>query len=113
MSVELNHTIIPGKDKWGAAKFLADILNLEVGLEWGHFVPVKTANGVTLDFDTPKSSGRGIAPFLSPTPSSTRRSPVSALKGSGIALIPGALNPARSIICTVGVASISTTQMVM
>src|SRR5271168_2043299 len=52
MSVELNHTIIPAKDKWAAAKFLADILNLEAGPEWGHFVPVKTANGVTLDFDT-------------------------------------------------------------
>ena len=50
MSVELNHTIIPAKDKWASAKFLADILNLEAGPEWGHFVPVKTANGVTLDF---------------------------------------------------------------
>ena len=50
MSVELNHTIIPAKDKWASAKFLADILNLEAGPEWGHFVPVKTHNGVTLDF---------------------------------------------------------------
>jgi len=51
MAVELNHTIIPAKDKWQSAKFLAGILNLEAGPEWGHFVPVKTANGVTLDFD--------------------------------------------------------------
>jgi catechol 2,3-dioxygenase-like lactoylglutathione lyase family enzyme len=50
MSVELNHTIIPARDKWTSAKFLADILNLEAGLEWGHFVPVRTSNGVTLDF---------------------------------------------------------------
>jgi catechol 2,3-dioxygenase-like lactoylglutathione lyase family enzyme len=50
MSVELNHTIIPAKDKWVSAKFLADILNLEAGPEWGHFVPVRTGNGVTLDF---------------------------------------------------------------
>ena len=50
MSIELNHTIIPAKDKWASAKFLADILNLEAGPEWGHFVPVKTENGVTLDF---------------------------------------------------------------
>jgi len=50
MTVELNHTIIPAKDKWASAKFLADILNLEAGPEWGHFVPVKTDNGVTLDF---------------------------------------------------------------
>jgi len=42
MTVQLNHTIIPAKDKWVSAKFLADILNLEAGPEWGHFVPVKT-----------------------------------------------------------------------
>ena len=50
MSVELNHTIIPARDKWASAKFLADILNLEAGPEWGHFAPIHTANGVTLDF---------------------------------------------------------------
>jgi hypothetical protein len=37
MSVELNHTIIPAKDKWASAKFLADILNLEAGPEMGPF----------------------------------------------------------------------------
>ena len=36
MAVELNHTIIPARDKWVSAKFLADILNLEAGPEWGH-----------------------------------------------------------------------------
>jgi catechol 2,3-dioxygenase-like lactoylglutathione lyase family enzyme len=50
MSVELNHTIIPARDRWASAKFLADILNLEAGPEWGHFVPIRTSNGVTLDF---------------------------------------------------------------
>src|SRR2546430_16505917 len=50
MSVELNHTIIPARDRWASAKFLADILNLEAGPEWGHFAPVRTSNGVTLDF---------------------------------------------------------------
>ncbi len=59
-SVELNHTIIPAKDKWVSAKFLADILNLEAGPEWGHFVPVKTANGVTLDFDTRRVSSGAL-----------------------------------------------------
>src|SRR4030088_1071 len=64
MSVELNHTIIPAKDKWVSAKFLADILNLEAGPEWGHFVPVKTINGVTLDFDTREEFRPGHSPFL-------------------------------------------------
>ena len=64
MSVELNHTIIPAKDKWVSGKFLADILNLEAGPEWGHFVPVKTANGVTLDFDTREEFRPGHYAFL-------------------------------------------------
>jgi catechol 2,3-dioxygenase-like lactoylglutathione lyase family enzyme len=50
MTVELNHTIIPATDKWRSAKFLADILGLEAGPEWSHFVPVRTGNGVTLDY---------------------------------------------------------------
>ena len=64
MSVEFNHTIIPAKDKWASGKFLADILNLEAGPEWGHFVPVKTANGVTLDFDTREEFRPGHYAFL-------------------------------------------------
>ncbi len=50
MPVELNHTIIPTADKWASAKFLAAILGLEAGPEWGRFVPIRLANGVTLDF---------------------------------------------------------------
>jgi catechol 2,3-dioxygenase-like lactoylglutathione lyase family enzyme len=50
MSVELNHTIIPVRDKWASAQFLARILGLTAGPEWAHFVPVRTSNGVTLDF---------------------------------------------------------------
>ena len=50
MTVELNHTIIPATDRWKSAKFLAGILGLEAGPEWSRFVPVRTGNGVTLDF---------------------------------------------------------------
>ncbi|MEU6017652.1 VOC family protein [Streptomyces sp. NPDC047515] len=50
MSVELNHTIIHARDNRESAEFLADILGLQVGAEWGPFIPVATANGVTLDF---------------------------------------------------------------
>ncbi|GHD89420.1 VOC family protein [Streptomyces naganishii] len=50
MSVELNHTIIHARDNRESAEFLARILGLEVGTEWGPFVPVATSNGVTLDF---------------------------------------------------------------
>ncbi|MFE2091023.1 VOC family protein [Streptomyces sp. NPDC059460] len=52
MSVELNHTIIHARDNRESAEFLANILGLEIGTEWGPFIPVATANGVTLDFAT-------------------------------------------------------------
>ena len=50
MSVALNHIIIPSKDKWASARFLADILGTVAGPEWGPFVSVQVHNGVTLDF---------------------------------------------------------------
>lgn len=51
MSVQFNHTIIHTRDKKASAAFLADLLGLEVGAQYGPFMPVVTANGVTLDFD--------------------------------------------------------------
>lgn len=52
MSVELNHTIVHSRDNRESAEFLADLPGLETGPEWGPFVPVVLANGVTLDFTT-------------------------------------------------------------
>ena len=46
----LNHIIIPAKDKDASAEFLAGILGVEAGRQWGPFRPVQTSNGVTLDF---------------------------------------------------------------
>ena len=46
----LNHIINPAKDKDASAAFLADILGVEAGPQWGPFRPVQTSNGVTLDF---------------------------------------------------------------
>ncbi|MBL7487938.1 VOC family protein [Frankia sp. AgB1.9] len=50
MSVELNHTIVHARNNRESAEFLAEILGLEVGAEWGPFIPVSTSNGVALDF---------------------------------------------------------------
>jgi hypothetical protein len=50
MSVHLDHTIIPARDKRASADFLAMILGLEVSEPFGPFLPVETANGVKLDF---------------------------------------------------------------
>jgi catechol 2,3-dioxygenase-like lactoylglutathione lyase family enzyme len=50
MSVELNHTIVHARNNRESAEFLARILGLEIGPGWGPFLPVTTANGVTLDY---------------------------------------------------------------
>lgn len=49
MSAQLDHTIVTARDKYAAAEFLADILDLRVSAPYGPFLPVETANGVKLD----------------------------------------------------------------
>lgn len=54
MTVQLNHTIVAAHDKKESARFLADLLGLEVSPQYGPFVPVAIPNGVTLDYlDSP------------------------------------------------------------
>ncbi len=50
MAVELNHTIVHADDKDASARFLVDMLGLPEPKPFGHFLVVKTANGVSLDF---------------------------------------------------------------
>lgn len=54
MKIELNHTIVPAKNKEKSAKFLANLFDLEVGNQSpgspiGHFAVIKVGN-VFLDF---------------------------------------------------------------
>jgi catechol 2,3-dioxygenase-like lactoylglutathione lyase family enzyme len=51
MAIELNHTIVPAHDPKASARFLADVLGVEVGPAVSHFTPITLANRVTLDFD--------------------------------------------------------------
>ncbi|MCF1596465.1 VOC family protein [Streptomyces muensis] len=54
MTVQLNHTIVAAHDKQASARFLADILGLEVSPQYGPFIPVQIPGGVTLDYaDSP------------------------------------------------------------
>lgn len=54
MTVQLNHTIVAAHDKEVSARFLADLLGLEVGAHYGPFTPVEIPNGVALDYlETP------------------------------------------------------------
>ena len=51
MAVELNHTIVPSRDKVVSSTFLADVLGLPKPTPFGHFMAVELANGVSLDYD--------------------------------------------------------------
>jgi catechol 2,3-dioxygenase-like lactoylglutathione lyase family enzyme len=50
MSVELNHAIVCATDREKSAAFLAGILGLKPDPVAGPFVPIRLANGVTLDY---------------------------------------------------------------
>jgi hypothetical protein len=51
MSIQLNHTIVRSREKHASARFLAKILDLPVGDEFGPFVPIRLGNAVTLDYN--------------------------------------------------------------
>ena len=50
MSIEINHLIVPASDKVASARFLADVLGVDVSPSMGHFQPVQVGT-VTLDYD--------------------------------------------------------------
>jgi catechol 2,3-dioxygenase-like lactoylglutathione lyase family enzyme len=50
MTVELNHTIVPARDKIASATFLTDLLGLPAPTTFGPFLGVTLGNGVELDF---------------------------------------------------------------
>ncbi len=51
MAIELDHTIVPSRDKVAAAEFFARIFGLDYDGAHGHFAPVKVNDRLTLDFD--------------------------------------------------------------
>lgn len=61
MTITLNHTIIPARDKKASATFLARILGLSVGEPMGPFVPIKVGDSLTLDFADADFADRGVA----------------------------------------------------
>ena len=64
MSVHLNHTIVPVRDKSEGAAFIAEILGLDPPVPFGPFMCVETANGVSLDYDDRWGVGHGHYAFL-------------------------------------------------
>jgi catechol 2,3-dioxygenase-like lactoylglutathione lyase family enzyme len=52
MTIMLNHTIVPARDKEASAKFFAHIFGLKYEGASGHFAPIRVNETLTLDFDT-------------------------------------------------------------
>ncbi len=51
MTIELDHTIIPARDKDEAARFFARIFGLDYEGPHGHFAAVEVNDRLTLDFE--------------------------------------------------------------
>ena len=51
MTITLNHTIVPARDKTAAARFFADVFGLRFDAAGGHFAPVRVNETLTLLFD--------------------------------------------------------------
>ena len=51
MVAQLNHTIVPSRDKEKGAAFLTHILGLPDPVSYGPFAVVELGNGVSLDYD--------------------------------------------------------------
>ena len=59
MTIELNHTIVPSRDKVASARFYREMFGFEYNGAMGHFEPVRIRNqGLTLDFDNRESFER-------------------------------------------------------
>ena len=51
MTIELDHTIVPSRDKEAAARFFSRIFGLTYDGPVSHFAPVRVNENLTLDFD--------------------------------------------------------------
>lgn len=66
MTIRLDHTIVPAKDKVASARFFAEIFGLAVKPGDGHFAQVQINDGLTFDFaDAPDPHGTHYAFHIS------------------------------------------------
>jgi len=55
MAIELNHTIVPARDKEASAQFFARIMGVPYEGQRGHFAVVRINERLTLDYDEAES----------------------------------------------------------
>lgn len=89
MAVQLDHTVVIARDKHASAAFLAHILGLEVGPPMGPFVPVVTANGVTLDFYTQEGAEVELAHFAFLVSEEELDASLARLEAAGVTYFSG------------------------
>ena len=51
MTIHLDHTIVPARDKEASARFFARIFGLDYNGPVSHFAPVRINDTLTIDFD--------------------------------------------------------------
>ena len=101
----LNHIIVPAKDKDASAEFLADILGIKAGPQWGPFRPVQTSNGVTLDFVDSKDVRTQHYAFL--VDDKEFDASFARVKKAGLAYFAGPTRKDRARSTTIGAAAAS------
>ena len=89
MSIQLNHTVVLAHDRQQGAEFLAHVLGLEVGPPAGPFVPVTTANGVTLDFYSVPGHTETLAHYAFLVSEEEFDQGLARLRAAGVTYYPG------------------------
>jgi catechol 2,3-dioxygenase-like lactoylglutathione lyase family enzyme len=60
MTIQLDHTIVPARDKKASAEFFAEIFDLKVAPGDGYFAQVRINDALTLDFSDDPDIGGGF-----------------------------------------------------
>ena len=84
MTIHLDHTIVPARDKEASARFFARIFGLEYQGPVSHFAPVRINEQLTIDFDNWETFERHHYAFkVSDRPNSTASH--DRVRGEGLA----------------------------
>jgi catechol 2,3-dioxygenase-like lactoylglutathione lyase family enzyme len=111
MTIILNHTIVPARDKRAAAQFFARIFGLHADPKDGHFAPVRINDTLTLLFDDDEEFESH--PSTSAMPSSMPSSAAFARRSLPMAAHRGASTTVGSTTGTEAAASIFATLTAM
>jgi predicted enzyme related to lactoylglutathione lyase len=110
MTITLNHTIVPARDKEAAARFFAQIFGLPFEGAGGHFATVRVNDTLTLDFaDAEGAIASQHYAFHVSDADSTRSCSGSRPRGSPSVAAPGLSMTGSSMTGTAAAASISRT----